>query len=70
MATFIRLKSRHGNADIIMQVEQITSISDMQSDKILAGKPEWRFTCIVCGGRNYEVKETESEILKKIGINI
>ncbi len=70
MATFIRLKERKGGASVILQVEQIASIRDMQSDQAVADNREWRYTCIVCGGRSYEVKETESEILEKIGISL
>ena len=53
-----------------MQVEQISSIRDFRSDKVTADNPNLHFTCVVCGGRGYDVKETEGEILEKIGINI
>jgi hypothetical protein len=49
-------------------VEQISSIRDLRTDKVTANSPEWHFTGIVCGGRSYEVKETEEQILEKIGI--
>ena len=70
MAQFIRLSERHGSTSVIMQVEQMASIRDLRTDKAVANNPDWQWTTIVCGGRTYEVKETEQEILEKIGINI
>ena len=55
---------------MLLQVEQISSIRDLRTDKVLADNTDWHYTLIVCGGRSYEVKETEGEILEKIGINI
>lgn len=68
MAQFIKLSERHGGVSIIMQVEHISSIRDMRTDAAVAANPGFHFTSIVCGGRTYEVKETEREIMEKIGV--
>lgn len=65
MAQFIKLTERHGGNSINVNVEQIVHFH---------GNHEygegWQFTHIVYRGGYIDVRETQEEILQKIGINL
>lgn len=65
MARFIRL-TELSKTKVKVNVEHIVFIRDMQSDELLKGKPEWRYTNVQTTRDLLSVVETEEEIFNLI----
>lgn len=64
---FIRLTEHKGKAKVNINIEKIETIKDLRTDKEFAKASECnRYTILHVGGVQYEVKETEEQIFRKI----
>lgn len=66
MTNFIRLRDRYDTVNILLNTEHIVSIKDLRTDKACKDIKSFQFTIVTAGGRSYEVKETEEEIINQI----
>ena len=65
MARFIEL-TELSKTKVKVNVEHIVFIRDVQSDELLKGKPEWRYTKVQTTYDYLTVVETEEEIFNLI----
>lgn len=67
MVHVIRLSRRNGETKVNVNVEHISYIEDLRTDKVVADNKTWHYT-LVClsNGKTLEVRETEDEIMNLI----